>query len=135
MSNTKAVGLFSLKVKENNGPEVSVPTDLLHFSVEPNRLLAGGFDSSTPPPPWGTEFVISEKIEPGTYTLRSAKATAFYNPKTGDSWSAIQEGGEITLDEVDFVKKFAKGSFKFTAVDKQDPQNTAAITGTFSLQQ
>ncbi|WLH34381.1 DUF6252 family protein [Pseudomonas sp. FP2196] len=135
MSNTKAFGLFSLKVKENNGPEFTVPTDLLHLTIKPDKLLAGGFDSSTTPPPWGAQFLISEKIEPGTYTLKSSTATAFYNPKTGDSWSAIQEGGEITLDVVDFEEKFVKGSFMFTAVDKQNPQNTAAISGTFSLNQ
>ena len=128
----EAIGLLALKVKESGGDEVTVPTSYIRFSVQQGSLQVGGFDGSTTPPPWGAEFKLSAQIHPGKYNFSNSKVRAFYNPVNDSTWSFITEDWEITLELVDFEKKFAKGSFKFTVVGGH-PQKTAEVNGTFSL--
>lgn len=132
MSETKTpIGLFSLKVKENGGAEITVPTDLLQLSLTANSLHVSGHDSSTAPPPWGAALHIAETISPRKYEVKAGSGT-YYNPKNkGPTWSATT--GEITLETVDFKKELVKGSFTFTARDGTNRENTAELCGTFSL--
>jgi hypothetical protein len=135
----KAIGLFSVKARENGGDEVSIPTKNLVLVVKPDQLRVGGFNIDSPPAVWGAQLDIKGEIKPGLYPFTKPDAKGlivigFYNPKVHDnSWNGKVEGGEINLLEVDMAKKFARGSFKFTAVDERNPEKTAEVSGDFSL--
>ena len=118
---------------------MSIPTTYHVLLVNRDQLRVGGFNIDSPPAVWGAGLDIKGKIEPGSYPFTEPDAEGLiviglYNPKEpANSWEGQVEGGVITLLEVDLAKKFARGSFKFTAVDQQNPKNTAEVSGDFSL--
>jgi hypothetical protein len=135
------IDLFSIIVSENGGAEVSIPTNHLDLVVKQDQLLVVGVNLEFPPAAWGVQLNIHDKIEPGSYPLINRdpeeggpSVTAIYNSKKhGSSWIGQVQGGVITLLEVDLGKKFARGTFEFIAVDKDNPNSTAKVTGGFSL--
>ncbi|MHC8328422.1 hypothetical protein [Pseudomonas sp. LB1P83] len=129
-----AVGLFSVKVKENGGDEVSIPTTDIVLLVKERELIVGGNNPDFFPANWGAQIEINQEIKPGSYKISDDLRTfAFYNSKEnpGSSWMA--KDGEIILDAVDLDKKYVKGSFNFTAVSRHTPPQSAEVRGDFSL--
>jgi hypothetical protein len=137
----KAIGLFSVNVREKGGEEVSIPTNHLELVVKQDQLLVVGVNLDFPPATWGVQLNIDDKIEPGTYPFINRdpeeggpSVTGIYNSKEhGSSWIGQVQGGVITLLEVDLDKKFARGTFEFIAVDEDNPNSPAKVGGSFSL--
>ncbi|KIF63269.1 hypothetical protein [Pseudomonas fluorescens] len=129
-----AVGLFGLKVSENGGPEETITTTELFFIVTSKKLRVGGFQVG-PNGLRGAQVDINGEIKTGTYPFtKDLSVTGFYN-QSGlvSSWPAVTEGGEITILEVDVTKKFARGTFKFRAEERDNASNYANAIGSFSL--
>jgi hypothetical protein len=137
----KAIGLFSVNVRENGREEVSIPTNRLDLVIKQNQLLVVGVNLDFPPATWGVQLNIDDKIKPGTYPFKNShpveggpSVTGTYNSKEpGRSWIGQLEDGVITLLEIDLDTKFARGTFEFIAVDKDNPNSPAKVRGSFSL--
>jgi hypothetical protein len=109
--------------------------------VKQNQLLVVGVNLDFPPATWGVQLNIDDKIKPGTYPFKNShpveggpSVTGTYNSKEpGRSWIWQLEDGVITLLEIDLDTKFARGTFEFIAVDKDNPNSPAKVRGSFSL--
>lgn len=135
MSNSEKVagiGFLDLKAKENDGELLTIPADEVFIQVDDTRVMFGGFANNE----WGAQIYINGKIGPGTYYFTpEGGAFAEYHSKTEGHppWIGGEEGGEVTLLEVDLEKRFAKGHFIFKARSFIIPENYAEVSGTFSL--
>lgn len=135
-SKLKAIGHLSLNVNENNEGEEQVPTSRFVMDPDLTLLYIAGWAGAAPTSQ-GVEIVILKEIEADTtYPFESGSAVGSYNPKnfSGSSWSSVSQSGEVTVEEIDLLKRTAKGSFKFTARSR-DHEHFAEIHGDFHLQQ
>ncbi|MFJ2465415.1 hypothetical protein [Pseudomonas sp. NPDC087615] len=133
---TRATGHFALNVNENGEGQKPVATSRLGLSLSSNQFYIAGY-ASEDFNSQGVDIYICAKVEANKiYPFKSEGATGNYNPKKfeGSSWSSRSGSGEIRIDEIDWDKKTAKGSFEFTAASLNETQS-AKINGTFNLQQ
>ncbi len=126
------IGFLDLKAKENDGELLTIPADQVFIHVDETRLMFGGIANNE----WGAQIYIIGKIEPGTfYFTPEGGASGEYHSKTEGHppWIGGNDGGEVTLLEVDMEKRSARGHFIFTARSFINPENHAEVSGSFSL--
>lgn len=140
MSNKRPIGMFRAVAKENDGTQHEQTRTDLTFSISENALMAGGFDFVDHEGQkiyWGVMINIQDTIKPGTFKFTPRGETSgFYNPpRPHSSWvpDGTNPEGEITLTEVDHSKKFAHGTFSFEVFNRHNSNESAKITGAFSL--